>query len=56
VSDPAHLARVIVEHENIHDAIARSDPEGARAAVRVHLSNTRHRLQVPSATTASTGG
>ena len=56
VSDPSHFTRVIAEHQNIHDAIARSDPEGARAAARVHLSNTRHRLQVPSATTASTGG
>ena len=56
VSDQAHFTRVIAEHENIHDAIARSDPEGARAAARVHLSNTRHRLQVPPATTAPTGG
>ncbi|WP_433160462.1 FadR/GntR family transcriptional regulator [Kribbella sp. CA-247076] len=44
VSDTAHLARVVLEHENIYDAIARSDPEAARAAARVHLANTRHRL------------
>jgi GntR family transcriptional repressor for pyruvate dehydrogenase complex len=44
-ADPAHFTRVIAEHENIYDAIARSDPEAARAAARVHLSNTRHRLQ-----------
>ncbi|TDD30622.1 FadR family transcriptional regulator [Kribbella turkmenica] len=44
VADAGHLARVTLEHENIHDAIARSDPEAARAAARVHLSNTRHRL------------
>lgn len=45
MSDAAHLTRVVHEHENIYAAIARSDPEGARAAARVHLSNTRHRLQ-----------
>jgi GntR family transcriptional regulator, transcriptional repressor for pyruvate dehydrogenase complex len=44
MSDATHVARVVLEHENIHDAIARSDPEAARAAARVHLSNTRHRL------------
>lgn len=45
ISEAAHLTRVSLEHENIYDAIARSDPEGARAAARVHLSNSRHRLQ-----------
>ncbi|MEI8412798.1 MULTISPECIES: FadR/GntR family transcriptional regulator [unclassified Kribbella] len=45
MSDAAHLNRVALEHENIYAAIARSDPEAARAAARVHLSNTRHRLQ-----------
>jgi GntR family transcriptional regulator, transcriptional repressor for pyruvate dehydrogenase complex len=45
ISDAAHLNRVALEHENIYDAIARSDPEAARAAARVHLSNTRHRLR-----------
>lgn len=45
MSDATHVTRVVLEHENIYDAIARSDPEGARAAARVHLSNTRHRLQ-----------
>jgi GntR family transcriptional regulator, transcriptional repressor for pyruvate dehydrogenase complex len=44
-ADPSHFTRVVMEHENIYDAIARSDPEGARAAARVHLSNTRHRLR-----------
>jgi DNA-binding FadR family transcriptional regulator len=44
MSDPDHLTRVVHEHENIHAAIARSEPEAARAAMRVHLSNTRHRL------------
>ncbi|MGW7684216.1 FadR/GntR family transcriptional regulator [Kribbella sp. NPDC054772] len=44
MSDPDHLTRVIHEHENIHAAIERADPETARAAARVHLANTRHRL------------
>jgi GntR family transcriptional regulator, transcriptional repressor for pyruvate dehydrogenase complex len=45
MSDATHLSRVVLEHENIHAAIARSDPESARAAMRLHLSNTRHRLR-----------
>ncbi|MFD7157660.1 FadR/GntR family transcriptional regulator [Kribbella sp. NPDC059898] len=45
MSDPEHLTRVVHEHENIHAAIARSDPEAARAAARVHLANTRARLR-----------
>jgi GntR family transcriptional regulator, transcriptional repressor for pyruvate dehydrogenase complex len=44
MSDPDHLTRVVHEHENILAAIARTDPEAARAAMRVHLSSTRHRL------------
>lgn len=44
MDDPDHLTRVVHEHENIHAAIARSDPEAARAAARVHLANTRERL------------
>jgi GntR family transcriptional repressor for pyruvate dehydrogenase complex len=45
MSDPDHLTRVVHEHENIYTAIAHSDPDAARAAARVHLSNTRARLQ-----------
>lgn len=45
MSDPDHLTRVVHEHENIHAAITHTDPDAARAAMRVHLSNTRHRLQ-----------
>jgi GntR family transcriptional repressor for pyruvate dehydrogenase complex len=48
MSDPGHVTRVVHEHENIYAAIARSDPESARAAARVHLANTRHRLTMPS--------
>jgi GntR family transcriptional regulator, transcriptional repressor for pyruvate dehydrogenase complex len=44
MSDATHLNRVVLEHENIYAAIARSDAEAARAAARIHLSNTRHRL------------
>jgi DNA-binding FadR family transcriptional regulator len=44
--DPAHyLERVNREHENIYNAIARQDAEGARAAMRTHLSNSRERLR-----------
>jgi GntR family transcriptional repressor for pyruvate dehydrogenase complex len=44
--DPAvYMARVINEHEDIYNAIARKDPESARAAMRTHLSNSRERLR-----------
>ena len=43
---PGHyIERVIHEHEDIFTAIARRDPEGARAAMRTHLSNSRERLR-----------
>lgn len=44
--DPAqYLDRVNREHEDIFNAIMRRDPEGARAAMRTHLSNSRERLR-----------
>lgn len=44
--DPAsYLERVNREHEDIFDAILRQDSEGARAAMRTHLSNSRERLR-----------
>jgi GntR family transcriptional repressor for pyruvate dehydrogenase complex len=44
--DPAtYMERVIHEHEDIYNAIARKDPESARAAMRTHLSNSRERLR-----------
>ena len=44
--DPAvYMERVIHEHEDIFNAIARQDPESARAAIRTHLSNSRERLR-----------
>ena len=38
----ASLAR---EHEQIFEAIARQDAEAARAAMRLHLTNSRERLR-----------
>ena len=38
-----YLRRVNQEHEQILDAIQRGDVEGARAAMRLHLSNGRER-------------
>jgi GntR family transcriptional repressor for pyruvate dehydrogenase complex len=39
----AYLRRVNTEHESIVEAISRQDPEGARAAMRTHLANSRER-------------
>jgi GntR family transcriptional repressor for pyruvate dehydrogenase complex len=38
-----YLRRVNAEHESIFDAIAGQDPDGARAAMRTHLANSRER-------------
>ena len=44
--DPgAFIRRVHHEHEEIWRAIERQDAEGARAAMRTHLSNSRERLR-----------
>jgi GntR family transcriptional repressor for pyruvate dehydrogenase complex len=44
--DPAvYMERVLNEHEDIYNAIARKDPDTARAAMRTHLSNSRERLR-----------
>ena len=40
-----YLVRVHREHQDIFDAIARQDPEAARAAMRTHLANSRERLR-----------
>jgi len=40
-----YLSRVNREHEDIYAAIARRDPDSARAAMRVHLTNSRERLR-----------
>ena len=39
----SYLRRVNAEHENIFEAIARQDPDAARAAMRTHLTNSRER-------------
>lgn len=39
----AYLRRVHLEHESILEAIAAGDPDGARAAMRTHLANSRER-------------
>jgi DNA-binding FadR family transcriptional regulator len=45
-ADPdAYLTLVNLEHESILEAITRRDAEGARAAMRMHLSNSRERLR-----------
>jgi DNA-binding FadR family transcriptional regulator len=50
----SYLSRVNREHEDIYNAIARKDPEAARAAMRTHLANSRERLR--RAQEAATGG
>ncbi|MER1966733.1 FadR/GntR family transcriptional regulator [Castellaniella sp. GW247-6E4] len=40
-----YLHRVHLEHEDIYSAIARKDPDAARAAMRTHLANSRERLR-----------
>ncbi|TFY97709.1 FadR/GntR family transcriptional regulator [Ramlibacter humi] len=42
---PQYLRRVNREHEEIYEAIARRDAESARAAMRLHLTNSRERLR-----------
>lgn len=41
-----YLSRVNREHEQIYEAIARGDAESARAAMRIHLTNSRERLRM----------
>jgi GntR family transcriptional regulator, transcriptional repressor for pyruvate dehydrogenase complex len=45
LTDAAHVERVRREHDNIAAAVIAGDAETARAAMRVHLGNTRRRLQ-----------
>ncbi|HEY2604643.1 MAG TPA: FCD domain-containing protein, partial [Paraburkholderia sp.] len=40
-----HLRNVLGEHQMIYRAIERQDPDDARAAMRMHLSNSRERLR-----------
>jgi GntR family transcriptional repressor for pyruvate dehydrogenase complex len=48
-----YLERVNFEHESIFDAIERGDQEAARAAMRMHLTNSRERLRKASAASAA---
>jgi DNA-binding FadR family transcriptional regulator len=41
----AYLQRIQQEHAHIHQAIVRGDAEAARAAMRLHLTNSRERLR-----------
>jgi GntR family transcriptional repressor for pyruvate dehydrogenase complex len=43
-ADATHVERVRREHDNVAAAVLAGDPETARAAMRVHLGNTRRRL------------
>ena len=40
-----YLERLSREHEDIYKAIARRDSDAARAAMRLHLSNSRERMR-----------
>lgn len=44
--DPDYLRRVNREHEEIFSAIERQDADSARAAMRIHLTNSRERLRL----------
>jgi DNA-binding FadR family transcriptional regulator len=44
--DPDYLRRVHREHEEIYAAIERQDADSARAAMRIHLTNSRERLRL----------
>lgn len=44
ITDAAHAERIRREHDAIATAVIDGDPELARAAMRLHLGNTRRRL------------
>jgi L-alanine-DL-glutamate epimerase-like enolase superfamily enzyme/DNA-binding FadR family transcriptional regulator len=44
LTDAGHVDRVRREHDNVASAVVAGDPDIARAAMRVHLGNTRRRL------------
>lgn len=50
-----YLSRVNREHEQIYEAIARGDAESARAAMRIHLTNSRERLRKAQDASRDTG-
>jgi GntR family transcriptional repressor for pyruvate dehydrogenase complex len=44
LTDAGHVDRVRREHDSVAAAVIAGDPDTARAAMRVHLGNTRRRL------------
>jgi GntR family transcriptional repressor for pyruvate dehydrogenase complex len=50
-----HLLKVNQEHQDIYAAIERRDPEAARAAMRIHLMNSRERQRVAHADLSADG-
>jgi DNA-binding FadR family transcriptional regulator len=44
LTDAGHVERVRREHDDVAAAVIAGDPDTARAAMRVHLGNTRRRL------------
>jgi GntR family transcriptional regulator, transcriptional repressor for pyruvate dehydrogenase complex len=44
LTDAGHVDRVLREHDNVASAVIAGDVDVARAAMRVHLGNTRRRL------------
>jgi DNA-binding FadR family transcriptional regulator len=44
LTDAGHVDRVLREHDNVAAAVTAGDSDIARAAMRVHLGNTRRRL------------
>ena len=46
-----YLHRINHEHEDIYAAIARQDADAARAAMRMHLTNSRERLRLATQAT-----
>jgi GntR family transcriptional regulator, transcriptional repressor for pyruvate dehydrogenase complex len=44
LTDASHVERVRHEHDNVAAAVLAGDADTARAAMRVHLGNTRRRL------------
>ena len=50
-----YLNRVNREHEEIYAAIARQDPEAARAAMRIHLANSQMRIRAAQLAAKSKG-
>lgn len=54
--DPDYLRRVNREHEEIYSAIERQDADSARAAMRIHLTNSRERLRLARRLSQATRG